>query len=108
MMVQPQQTAGRRCSGGTRVPAVSYFNKAVLAVVSVLSALGVMGTKAGAVQDVPTRYIVTPQQFGAKADGVTDDTNAIQKAINTVFERGGGIVFFPAGCLYPRHAPRES
>ena len=46
---------------------------------------------------MPARYIVTPQQFGAKADGVTDDTDAIQKAINAVFERGGGIVFFPRG-----------
>ncbi len=46
---------------------------------------------------MPARYIVTPQQSGAKADGATDDTAAIQKAINAVFERGGGIVFFPRG-----------
>ena len=50
-----------------------------------------------AMPDVPEKYFVTPQQFGAKADGVTDDTDAIQKAINTVFGRGGGIVFFPKG-----------
>lgn len=49
------------------------------------------------IQDIPAQYIVTPQQFGAKANGVTDDTAAIQQAINTVFERGGGVVFFPRG-----------
>lgn len=37
-------------------------------------------------------YIVTPQQYGAKADGVTDDTTAVQNALNS-----GHIVFFPEG-----------
>jgi hypothetical protein len=68
-----------------------------LAIVSALLAAGHQGTSAETVGGVPTRYIVTPQQFGAKADGVTDDSAAIQKAINLVFERGGGIVFFPRG-----------
>jgi hypothetical protein len=77
--------------------ALACYNRVVLGSVSVLLAWGVLGTRAGAVPDVPAQYIVTPQQFGAKADGVTDDTDAIQKAINTVFARGGGIVFFPRG-----------
>ncbi|MEN6449660.1 MAG: glycosyl hydrolase family 28-related protein [Thermoguttaceae bacterium] len=83
----------------TRLFRNSLGNRCLIgfAVVSALMAAGRPVGSAETVGDVPTRYIVTPQQFGAKADGVTDDTAAIQKAINTVFERGGGTVFFPRG-----------
>lgn len=35
---------------------------------------------------------VTPQMFGAVADGETDDTDAVQAALDT-----GGMIYFPAG-----------
>lgn len=35
---------------------------------------------------------VTPQMFGAVGDGVTDDTEAVQAALDA-----GGIIYFPAG-----------
>lgn len=72
------------------------INPALVAIFPVLVALANSATSA-AMPEVPEKYLVTPQQFGAKADGVTDDTDAIQKAIDTVFGRGGGIVFFPKG-----------
>lgn len=39
----------------------------------------------------------TVMNFGAKCDGVTDDTKAFQKALDYVKKQGGGVVFVPAG-----------
>jgi hypothetical protein len=42
-------------------------------------------------------YIVTEAPFNAKADAVTDNTAAIQNALDKAAEEGGGIVFLPPG-----------
>jgi hypothetical protein len=42
---------------------------------------------------------ITPQMYGAKGDGVADDTTAIQTALNT-----GKVVYFPEG-IYKVTAP---
>lgn len=39
-------------------------------------------------------------KYGAKGDGITDDTQAIQKAISDCSEAGGGTVVFPSGKTY--------
>jgi hypothetical protein len=40
---------------------------------------------------------VSVKDFGATGDGATDDTTAIQNAINYVFSLNGGVVYFPKG-----------
>lgn len=37
------------------------------------------------------------KKYGAKGDGLTDDTVAIQNAINSAQTKGGGTVYFPQG-----------
>lgn len=46
-------------------------------------------------------YNYNVEDYGAVHDGVTDDTEAIQDAINACFNGGGGVVYFPNGtyCL---------
>jgi len=40
---------------------------------------------------------VYPQWFGAKGDGVNDDTFAVQSALNAISASGKGDLFFPSG-----------
>lgn len=42
-------------------------------------------------------FFVNVKAYGAKGDGVTDDREAIQAAIDDIFEAGGGVVYFPLG-----------
>jgi polygalacturonase len=46
----------------------------------------------GAIETAAAPRSCSPLSFGAVADGKTDSTDAIQKAINSCAERGGGIV----------------
>ena len=43
----------------------------------------------------PTVYDVTT--YGAQGDGTTDDSNALQAAVDAANARGGGTIVFPAG-----------
>lgn len=42
-------------------------------------------------------YLFNVEDYGAIHDGITDDTVAIQTAINACHTAGGGIVYFPSG-----------
>jgi hypothetical protein len=53
---------------------------------------------AGAVQATSDTFSV--MDFGAKADGKTDDTAAFQKALDTAAAAGGGVVVAPRGNYY--------
>lgn len=50
----------------------------------------------GAVMD-PSWANVRLAPYGARADGTSDDTAAIQAALDAVGSRGGGVVYLPAG-----------
>ena len=55
------------------------------------------GAVARTAQDKLREVERTPQDYGAVATGLVDDSAAIQKAINAVAANGGGTVKFPAG-----------
>lgn len=66
-----------------------------------IAALGAV-TLSPPAQAIATKRIhvsvgTTPQEFGAAGDGVADDTDAIQDAINAQLERDNKIVYFPPG-----------
>lgn len=46
------------------------------------------------------KFFVTPQMFGCKGDGVTDDSKAIQKALDSFESEKGGVLYFPEGYYY--------
>ena len=47
--------------------------------------------------DTAAAGYIDVRKFGAVGDGVTDDTDAIQAAIDYAYALGGGTVFFPNG-----------
>ena len=59
-------------------------------------ALGVMPGAVGKTLNDKLQDLVTVKDFGAKGDGITDDTDAIQAAINLA-QQYGGCVYLPAG-----------
>ncbi len=59
--------------------------------------LGAVRTSAQAAPAVDLTGATTPQDFGAAGDGVADDTDAIQQAIDAQLTLANKIVYFPPG-----------
>src|SRR5882724_552109 len=77
------------------------FLRMAAAGVASAAAVGVLSHKSSAAENNAKADRETPsfnvRRFGAKGDGVTIDTPAINNAIATAVEAGGGTVIFPAG-----------
>lgn len=44
-----------------------------------------------------TDFVYNAKRFGAKGDGITDDSQVIQQMIDNAHGSGGGTIFFPSG-----------
>ncbi|HEY0151623.1 MAG TPA: glycosyl hydrolase family 28-related protein [Longimicrobium sp.] len=61
------------------------------------AALGRNAVYTHTIVDDDRRALVSVRDFGARGDGTADDTPAIQRAIESVYARGGGVIVFPRG-----------
>lgn len=61
------------------------------------AALGRNAVFTHTIVDDDRRALVSVRDFGARGDGTADDTPAIQRAIESVYARGGGVIVFPRG-----------
>ncbi|ANN30461.1 hypothetical protein A9498_01535 [Bacillus thuringiensis serovar coreanensis] len=62
-----------------------------------IGTLSVLGSKPSDLAKIISRRGVDVYDFGAKGDGVADDTAAIQAAIDFVYNLGGGVVTISKG-----------
>jgi polygalacturonase len=63
----------------------------------ILSVLSIFVVSTGNIMGMNTQHDITITDLGVKADGRTDNTKLIQKAIDDISQLGGGTLNFPAG-----------
>jgi hypothetical protein len=56
-----------------------------------------LGLNAAWTSQIPWDRSINVKDIGAKGDGVTDDSEAIQRAVDKAATAGGGVVYLPAG-----------
>jgi len=59
----------------------------------------ILPSGAGSVESTSTHGVFSVMEYGAVADGKTDDTAAIQKAIDAASEKGGQVILPPGRFL---------
>lgn len=101
-MLAPEPKSGRQLLGGASFsspPTTQIMKTLLLAVAVLFSSLSLFGNSYYSARlDDPKAVYLSPDRFSVKADGVADDSNAIQDAITKVHESTNqGIVFVPAG-----------
>src|SRR5260221_13546101 len=64
----------------------------LLTYLAALASFSVLFASCGGGSVVTTPTVCNPLSFGAVGDGTTDNTDAIQSAVNSCAMRGGGIV----------------
>jgi polygalacturonase len=86
--------AGLETGAASREKGMNFINTAVNRR-RLIAAAGLLVPFEFALANTPDAFNV--RKYGAKGDGRTLDTNAIQKAINAASAAGGGTVYFPKG-----------
>ncbi|AEV98037.1 carbohydrate-binding protein [Niastella koreensis] len=91
---------GNRYSSGSNFQNNSYYLSSIDDAPLSLPQMPAVPVIITAEMHMPSRkvlYLATAAPYNAKADGTTDNTTAIQNALNQAGADGGGIVFLPPG-----------
>jgi hypothetical protein len=76
---------------------ITSFRTTIRFLILVLAIVLLPGSPSAGSENGNLTVSVQDERFGARGDGVADDTAAIQKTVNWVYSKGGGAILFPPG-----------